>query len=161
MNIFVLSDNPTIAAQMQCDKHVVKMVLESAQMLSTAHHLCGEPTEIMYRATHKNHPCSVWARQSQANYKWLYEHFMALCKEYTHRFGKVHLCEQKLGQVLKSYPSNIKDNSFTQFVLAMSTHPECIVLDNPVESYRNYYKTKQDNFKMVWTNRDVPDWFAA
>ena len=159
MNIFVLSDNPVIAAQMQCDKHVVKMVLESAQMLSTAHHLCGEAGDVMYRPTHKNHPCSVWARESRSNYQWLYQHFMALCKEYTHRFGKVHLCEQKLSQALKVYPSKINHKPLTQFALAMSAHPECMIEERPVESYRKYYKTKKDNFKMVWTNREVPDWF--
>lgn len=159
MNIFVLSDNPYEAAQMQCDKHVVKMVLETAQMLSTAHHLCGNPDPIMYRATHKNHPCSVWARASKANYKWLYNHFLGLCQEYTHRYGKVHLCESKLAQVLNKYPEMIKSEEQTPFALAMSAHPECMVKDDPVSSYRKYYKTK--DFDMIWTNRQVPDWFSC
>lgn len=159
MNIFVLSDNPVEAAQMQCDKHVVKMILETAQMLSTAHHLCGSADAIMYKPTHKNHPCSVWARQSKANYKWLFDHFLALCEEYTNRYGKVHLCETKLASVLNRFPSGISNKECTPFALAMQHEPECIVKGDPVQSYRNYYKTKKDKFSMVWTNREVPEWF--
>lgn len=159
MNIFVLSYDPVEAAQMQCDKHVVKMILESAQMLSTAHHLCGDPDPIMYKPTHKNHPCSVWVRQSKANYKWLYDHFLALCMEYTHRYGKVHLCETKLGQVLNQYPTKIKDIGLTPFAVAMQANPECIIKNDVVKSYRMYYKTK--TFSMVWTNRKTPGWYAA
>lgn len=159
MNIFVLSTDPYEAAQMQCDKHVVKMILETAQMLSTAHHLCGNACEGIYKPTHKNHPCSVWARSTKGNYKWLFDHFLGLCEEYTHRYGKTHLCETKLCHVLNKYPEHIANAPQTEFVIAMAQHPECIIKNDPVLSYRKYYKTK--DFTMVWTNRQVPDWFCA
>ena len=84
MNIFVLDYNPKRAAQMQCDKHVVKMPLETAQILCSAF----EPGTAPYKRTHYNHPCSVWGRESKVNYKWLIEHGLALSDEYTYRYGK-------------------------------------------------------------------------
>ena len=82
MNIFVLDTDPTIAAQMQCDKHVVKMPLECAQMLSTVHRHYGSDDFQLYKSTHKHHPCTLWAASSRANYAWLFDHFRALNDEY-------------------------------------------------------------------------------
>ena len=164
MNIFVLDRNPVLAAMMQCDKHVVKMVLESAQMLSTAHRLldgdnCIAPDKL-YKVAHAKHPCTLWVMESIANYHWLYNHFIALCDEYTFRYGKKHLCDLKLSGILKYQPTNIPLGTLTEFRLAMGTNPEC-KFDDPVRSYRAYYKTKQKNFKMVWTKRETPDWFLT
>ena len=83
MNIFVLDRHPVTAAQLQCDRHVVKMVLESAQMLCTSINMLGGQAQ--YKTAHVNHPCSVWARETLGNFLWLYDHGMALAKEYTHR----------------------------------------------------------------------------
>jgi hypothetical protein len=182
MNVFILSTNPIEAAQLQCDKHVPKMVVESAQMLSTAHRMLdGEPTrkpsksgktmvkyyemvddsfeDILYKAVHMGHPCTVWTMQTAANYRWHYDHFAALCDEYTYRYGKVHKSDRDLRDILISLPRNISDiDELLPFPLAMKSNPECM-FDDPVKSYRAFYQTKQHRFSMKWTKRPVPEWF--
>lgn len=183
MNIFILDENPVIAAQQQCDKHVVKMIVESAQMLSTAHRMLDgiierrpsksgkttvnyykledEREDIVYKAVHFNHPCSIWTRESCVNYMWHYNHFKALCNEYTYRYGKVHSTDTKLREILRNKPNNIPhENHMTPFKLAMKSNPECMFKD-AVKSYRAFYQTKQERFKMEWTNRERPEWFHA
>jgi hypothetical protein len=181
MNIFILDNDPVKAAQMQCDKHVVKMIVESGQMLSTVHRMLDgtmerrpsksgsmlqywklddEREELLYKACHFNHPSTVWTRESMHNYRWHYVHFMALCKEYTYRYGKVHSTEKYLADALARIPDNIPVKKMTPFKLAMAAFPECITED-PIESYRNFYETKQERFKMVWTKRQQPEWFNA
>lgn len=182
MNIFILDKNPIIAAQQQCDKHVVKMIVESAQMLSTVHRMVDGTMErrpsksgsmlqyfkhpnsnlekILYKACHFNHPSTVWTRESVQNYIWHYDHFYALCNEYTYRYGKIHSTETKLGEVLSIPPRYISHRNMTPFKLAMAAFPQCIVKD-PIQSYRNFYQTKQERFKMVWTKRSIPEWFVA
>lgn len=184
MNIFVLDENPVLAAQQQCDKHVVKMIVESAQMLSTAHRMLDgvverrpsksgkttvnyykledEREDILYKAVHFNHPCSIWTRECCVNYNWHYLHFKALCVEYEHRYGKEHSTYTKLGEQLKEKPHMIPHlDHMTPFRLAMQSNPECIALGDPVEAYRAFYQTKQKRFKMEWTNRQRPEWFHA
>ena len=140
MNIFILDNDPVIAAQMQCDKHVVKMIVESAQMLSTVHrmldgtmerrpsksgsmiqyfYLEDEREDILYKACHFNHPSTIWTRESIHNYQWHYKHFIALCDEYTYRYGKIHATDTKLREALKSPPNNIPDNR-------VFTQPQCM-----------------------------------
>jgi len=181
MNIFILDNDPVIAAQEQCDKHVVKMIVESAQMLSTVHRMLDGVMErrpsksgamlqywklndqrenILYKACHFNHPSTVWTRESKANYQWHYKHFIALCDEYTYRYGKVHSTDTKLRIALQQIPTNIPEKHMTPFKLAMGSNPECI-LEDAVESYRRFYETKQKRFTMVWTKRPVPKWFNA
>ena len=181
MNIFVLDKDPVIAAQLQCDKHVVKMIVESAQMLSTAHRMLDGTVQIapsksgkrmvkhyrlfdnldldetLYKAVHYKHPCTVWTMESDLNYDWHWVHFKALCDEYTYRYGKVHSSERLL-QPLRVRPKNIPKGKLTPFKLAMKANPECM-LENAVLSYRAFYQTKQDRFKMVWTKRSKPGWF--
>ena len=98
MNIFYLDRDPQIAAQMMCDKHVVKMILESAQMLSTAHRVLDGDEYAdkngLYKKAHVNHPSSEWVRCSYQQYKWLYDHMVALMEEYTYRYGKHHATER-------------------------------------------------------------------
>jgi len=184
MNIFILSKDPVEAAQLQCDKHVVKMIVESAQMLSTAHRMLDgyvekrksksgkrmvnyyvHPDKFMeqhlYKAVHHGHPSTVWTMESRANYAWHYIHFIALCDEFYHRYGKQHATWEKLADVLKEIPENIPTNNYkmTPFKLAMADYPECIALGDPVKAYRAFYKTKQSRFKMAWTKRNVPEWF--
>ena len=181
MNIFILNNDPVLAAQEQCDKHVVKMIVESAQMLSTVHRMLDGTMErrpsksgamiqywklpdarelTMYKACHFNHPSTVWTRESSANYNWHYKHFIGLCDEYRHRYGKVHMTEHKLKYHLRHLPNNIKDDGLTPFKLAMGSNPECISED-AVASYRKFYETKQKKFKMAWTKRPQPEWFNA
>jgi hypothetical protein len=199
MNIFVLDTSPVLAAQYQCDKHVVKMIVESAQMLSTAHRLLDgemsivkkpvktnftfndheystvdhyrkvkkwklkdpEKDSTLYAVAHPGHPSTKWTMESLNNYIWHYEHFVALCNEYTHRYGKVHATDTKLRFVLDQAPTNIQDGELTPFKLAMQSNPECMDPSDPVTSYRKFYQTKQGRFKMVWTNRNRPDWFVV
>lgn len=151
MNIFFIHDNPVTAAKAMTNKHVVKMILESAQLLSTAHHILdGEDSpykDLLYRQTHHNHPSSVWVREASANYLWLYEHFVALGNEYTERYGKIHKSIRQLGDILKNTPTNIPQQTMTPVKLAIAGtewHSE-----DPVLSYRNYYihekvKTPED-----------------
>ena len=180
MNLFILDNDPVIAAQSQCDIHVNKMIVESGQMLSTVHRMLDGTMErrlsksgkvrvqywklddkredILYKACHFNHPCTIWTRESVGNYEWHYEHFIALCKEKEYRTGKEHLTYTKLGKILKKHPYNIPIDPMTPFKLAMKSNPECM-LECPVESYRAFYQTKQHRFKMNWTKRQVPEWF--
>lgn len=160
MNIFCLDSDPKVAAQLQCDKHVVKMTLESAQMLCTTHRFFASShiTEKFYRLTHQNHPCAIWTRETSGNYMWLYNHFCGLCEEYTFRYGKKHLTEMKLRNDLSVPPDNIKFAGLTPFVLAL---PDQFKKDCPIQSYREYYLSKATQFSMKWTKREVPDWFRS
>ena len=158
MNIFVLSKNARKCAKYHCNKHVVKMILESAQLLCCAHIVLDNSTVIgtveLYKLTHKNHPCSIWVRASSANYKWLYQLFIHLCEEYTHRYGKTHLCEQKFKDVLCNVPVNITVGPMTPWAQAM---PEEYKSEDPVESYRTYYINDKADM-CVWTRRETPYW---
>jgi hypothetical protein len=182
MNLFILDNNPIIAAQQQCDKHVVKMIVESGQMLSTAHrmldgHQCRKASKsgktmvkywymdndtefTLYKAVHMGHPCTIWTMESSENYNWHYKHFIALCDEYKYRYGKTHSTDTKLRNILSKCPNNIPIGQLTPFKLAMGSNPECI-MEDAVKSYRAFYQTKQERFKMVWSKRPVPKWFHA
>lgn len=148
MNIFFLDSSHRLAAQYQCDKHVVKMALESAQLLC-----CAFPQELVpYKHTHINHPCAIWARSSVANYMWLYHHALALCKEYSYRFGKEHACEAVIKKLPK-FKHNRKE--FTKPALAM---PDEFKKDSVVKSYREYYKYKAKTIDFRFTKRNIPEW---
>ena len=165
MNIFFLDRDPHLAAKMQCDEHVVKMTLESAQMLSTCQHLMWqdevlEPPTLLYRVTHQNHPCNVWLRQSRGNYRWMYEHFYALATEYTYRFGKTHLSWKKLGNILKLYPGGLPNGEFVDPPQCM---PDEFKNSDTVVAYRDYYiHGKYTTMKtgMHWRKgRPAPGWW--
>ena len=183
MNIFVLSECPREAAQMMCDKHIPKMIVEAGQMLSTAHRMLDGNIEkrpsnsgkrmvnyyvhpdrdlegILYKAVHHYHPCTVWTMQSKANYEWHYDHFLALCDEFEYRFGKRHMTTNKLTKVLKNAPEKIPDKGLTPFAQAMSHYPDCIVKDNPVQAYRNYYHMAKPFAKWV-KGRAAPSWWEG
>jgi hypothetical protein len=98
--------------------------------------------------------------ETNSNYNWHYKHFIALCDEYTKRYGKVHMTDTKLRDILRRPPVMTNySNDRTPFKLAMGASPECIDHSDPIGSYRKFYQTKQDRFSMVWTNSIVPDWF--
>jgi len=148
MNIFVLHHNPDIAAKMHCDKHVVKMILESVQMLST---ICGEG----YKPTNQNHPCTKWARESKQNFRWLSILVVALHKEWKYRFD--HTRNHKsydlfLTLQLIDISESLPGIGLTPFAQAM---PEYLQSDDAVESYRNYYKTEKAHL-LKFTKRE--DW---
>lgn len=131
-------------------------------MLSSAHHLTGSTDERLYKLTHKNHPCSVWVRESKGNYQWLYEHFKALCELYTVSSGKVHKTEERLSEVLSHVP-DLPDNGLTQFAVAM---PEEHQVADVCMSYRTYMNAKlaewldrEKPMKVEWT-LEVPKWIG-
>ena len=107
MNIFYLDEDPKVAAIVQYNKHVVKMILESAQMLCTAHHELLNNPDVPYKPAHVNHPSTIWCRQNTRHYFWLYEHMLALGEEYTHRYGKIHSSITKCKEPLRLAPFNM------------------------------------------------------
>ena len=135
MNIFYIDPCPVKAAQMQCDKHIVKMVLESAQMLCAAHHVEGDGN-VPYKLAHKNHPSTVWVRSNRKHYDWLYRHFQGLSEEYTERYGKVHLSWEKCHMPLLCAPSGIPDTDWSDPPQCM---PDECKRDTALEGYTEYY----------------------
>ena len=187
MNIFFLDTTPRECAQMHNDKHVVKMILEYAQLLSTAHRvldgvetiesrvvpessplryrkykvwkLLGYRDTLLYKTTHSNHPSALWCRQSRLNYEWLWMLLKETCIEYTNRYKKVHSVESSgLLDELAFKPTNMPFN--TMFSEATPAMPEQYkVLADSVTSYRNYYLGEKVRISR-WTNREMPIWFA-
>ena len=177
MNIFYIDRDPVQAAQWMVDKHVVKMILESAQLLSTAHRILDgrlvdgksktgrnvkrwilddSRDHVIYTATHVNHPSAVWCRESVENYNWLFEHFFALGREYTYRYGKTHKCfDGELSYMLGSPPHNLKQFDMTLMPSAMAD--EFKISDDPLINYRNYYKIGKARMHS-WKNRQPPEW---
>ena len=179
MNIFVLDENPIVAAQQSCDKHVVKMILETGQMLSTAHRVLDgveyydmskgdRPRKIkrwrlddgrenvMWKASFVGHPCTQWCMKTDLNYNWLSRHGVALCEEYTHRYGKTHKSEKLLRLLNDIFPINIDLGELTPFAQAM---PEQYKTKRAVQAYQNYYHGEKAYFAK-WTNRDAPEWWS-
>jgi len=175
MNIFYIDEDPVQAARWMVDKHVVKMILESAQLLSTAHRVLDGEMQvglsklgrkvkrwtlpdardtIMYAATHMNHPSAVWCRESIENYNWLVEHFFALCEEYTYRYGKKHKCYD-MGYYLQSPPKNLQSYDWTPMPSAMAD--EYKISSDPLTNYRNYYKIGKAKMHN-WKKREAPEW---
>jgi hypothetical protein len=177
MNIFYLDSNPIECAKMHVDKHCVKMILEYAQLLSTAHRfldgtvsvgksasgrkktsyvLMDDRDSILYSATHINHPSAVWVRKSRTNYEWLHCLLYQLCKEYTHRYGRVHKVEAiGLLDKLQEIPKNIPDVLYTEPTPAMPDQYK--VAGDSIQSYKNYYLG--DKTRMFsWKNRETPTW---
>jgi len=137
MNIFYLDKCPEKAARLQYNKHVVKMILESAQMLCTAHHcIMGEDANVPYKVAHKNHPSTIWARQSGENYAWLYRHMMELGREYEKRYGKKHLSIIKCEDPLSILPGGILETGLTDMPQCM---PDEYKDKCSVQAYWNYY----------------------
>jgi len=152
MNIFAVNENPKIAARELCDKHVVKMILESAQMLCAPFESGTAP----YKRTHYNHPCTKWIRESVENYEWLLTHAYGLCEEYFWRYGKVHKsldaidwCDNHCQEL------NLPNRILTPFAQAM---PDEYKNDDPIQAYRDYYNGEKSYFAK-WKNTSTPAWF--
>ena len=158
MNIFYFDSCPIKSAQAQPDKMLVKMPLETAQMLCTAHReLDGDEyaDEVgLYKVAYKNHPCTIWARETHSNYRWLLKHFLALGSEYTFRYGKKHKSVEKLYRGLDQLPGNIPLNAMTPIAQAM---PDQYKNKNAVKAYRDYYINEKSSF-LTWTKRKTPMW---
>ena len=174
MNIFYLHKTPTVSVKMHCDKHVVKMVIEYAQLLSTAHRMLDGTQWIdassgrrikrwrldnycmdgvLYKASHINHPSAIWVRQNNSQYQYMYNMFENLCEEYTYRYGKIHMTDSKLRQLLVDSPKNIPIGSFQEPPQCM---PDYCKQSNALDGYRTYYREEKKSFAK-WTNRDVPE----
>jgi hypothetical protein len=150
MNIFYLNKDPYKAAEIQYNKHIVKMVLESAQMLCTAHHhyadLLGYKHDyIPYKKAHYNHPSTIWCRQNAKQYYWLYNHMIALGKEYTKRYGKEHLTITKCKEPLNLCPFGMPDGDFCEPPQAMPD--EYKVEGDSLTAYWNYYEGEKHKVK--------------
>lgn len=184
MNIFFLHETPELSAKYLVDKHVVKMPLESAQMLSTVHRLLDGvpvieginingkvkqkkrwlmPDEIagtalpLYKVAHASHPSTLWTMQNSANYNWHFELFCHMLKEYTHRYKRMHRSSKLLGY-LANPPKNIA--YATKMTDPTPAMPDIYKVGTSLESYRQYYAGEKWRFAK-WTNRDIPSWMEA
>jgi hypothetical protein len=167
MNIFYLDKDPVKAAQYQYNKHVVKMILESAQMLCTAHHHYAEElgydnSYIPYKKAHYNHPSTIWTRQNSRNYYWLYHHMLALGDEYTKRYNKTHLTISKCWQPLQYVPTGMPiGGPITQPPQAM---PDEFKRDCAIHAYWLYYvydkKHIAHNKEQLYDTRYIKDNFG-
>jgi len=178
MNIFVLSADPKEAAEFHCDKHVVKMILETGQMLCTAHWLGWQrvlnPSVIgakkakewlqqhvpadkqpLWKMTHAGHPCTQWAQTSDENYSWLLDLGVALCQEYTLRYGKRHKSETVYEWLLSNRPPSFMSSGRTPFAIAMPD--DCKISADPVVCYRQYYRVHK-KYMAKWKTQ-TPIWF--
>lgn len=178
MNIFYLSNDVNECVKWHNNAHCVKMILESCQLLSTAHRLLdgvesfkvnkngrkvkfwqlnNDRENIIYAATHINHPSAVWVRSGSENYLWLARMTDSLCKEYTYRYEKIHKCESSgLVSKLQELPKNIRKTEFTEPTPAM---PDIYkVKGDSIASYRNYYNGAKQHLSS-WKKREVPHWF--
>lgn len=177
MNIFYLSNNIDECARSHTDKHVVKMIVEYAQLLSTAHRVLdgkcvimktpggmnkktwifdNERDSILYKSTHVNHPSAIWARSGSENYDWLYKLWCRLLEEYTYRYDKQH-ASSKLKEHLMFVPNNIRALPFFEPPKAM---PIEFQVGDAEESYRKYYVGAKSHM-FVWRNREAPAWATA
>jgi len=183
MNIFVLDHDPVKSAAYMCDKHVVKMIVETSQLLSTAHRvLDGKSTTVLSAKGRKiqrwihpisnmndflcqavmiNHPCSIWTRESLHNYNWLLRHGNALCDEYEKRYKKIHSMKKLYENTFQFRPSALFDNpsekGLTPFAQAMPEKYK--VKDDAVKAYKNYYINEKSRFAK-WKYSEVPDWYT-
>jgi len=155
MNIFYLSPNVKECARLHCDKHVVKMILECAQLLSSAHHVLESPiADQVYKKTHMNHPSAVWVRESETHYQYVYQLMLALGEEYTNRYGKTHLTITKMKDVLRKLPPKIP-------LAGWHVPPQCMPDEckhkDTVVAYMAYYNYKADE----WASRNSPmKWYG-
>ena len=175
MNIFELHEDPIQCSIMHCDKHVVKMPTEYAQMLSTAHRLIDGEMYIgksktgrnvkrwklnddrennIFLAAHTKHPDTVWVMETKSNYMKLFNLYKALLEEYTYRYGKIHGSSKPM-KWLQRPPNNIKDSGLTSLPHCM---PEYCKTNNVISAYKNYYIKEKVRFA-TWKNRSVPLWF--
>lgn len=153
MNIFILDKSPQTCAQYHCDKHVVKMTLETAQLLSTAGRLAGwwRIPDCAYADTHIHHPCVLWCATSTGNYQWLHRLGVWLGREYTWRYNKVH----KSASIIRALRPRFVVHTMTTPPLCM---PEQYWCGDVVQAYRNYYMGEKVRFAR-YTRRSIPPWF--
>lgn len=155
MNIFATSDDPVECARSLDDKRLVKMVLESAQLLSTAMNICGGKGP--YKSTHINHPCSVWTRASRGNYWWLLNHFKALCDEYTARYGRIHKCNDYYPE-LSLGARSIPDGNLMPFTNCSKFKDIETKLAYRFTMISKWETDEENKRPPRWTNSSPPSW---
>ncbi len=152
MNIFILDTNIEKCAQYHCDQHVVKMILESVQILCTALNKKGFTTP--YKSTHIKHPCVLWVEESFDNYSWLKHLALALNAEYRYRYERDS--DHKSISVLNEIAHcNYESQGLTEFAQAMPDKYK--VPGDAVKAYRQFYLGEKMKFAK-WTKRSIPDW---
>jgi hypothetical protein len=158
MNIFFLSKDPYLAATYHCDKHVVKMIVETCQMLCSVHFRHGTHQSWMYKPTHQKHPSTLWAGNNLKHYLWLKELGLELCREYTNRYGKVHKCQELLDHLKP--PSCLKS---LEWIDPPQCMPDECKQSVTTKAYQEYYRHKKSIMSMKWY-RDLiqpPTWMAV
>lgn len=153
MNLFILDYDKEKCVQFYTDRHNIKIILEVAQLLCSAHHFTGSTLEIPYKPSHKNHPVCLWVRNSLSNYIYAVDLGKELCKEYTYRYNKVHKTQEVIEWCGKNLP-DINDIGLTPFALAM---PDEYKVEDAVQSYRNYYNGAKRHL-FAWRRREIPWW---
>lgn len=156
VNIFYLDTNPECAARYQCDKHVVKMVLESAQIMCAVLHRYGISFTGIYKPTHTNHPSVRWAGDSQLNYSWLAQHAVYLCLEYQRRYNRKHKSQYVIAKCI-DWLDRIPNGPFTEPPQCM---PEKYHDENTVDAYRRYYFFEKSRIAS-YTNTELPFFMEA
>ena len=179
MNIFYLDNDPVKCAEMHCDKHIVKMIIEYAQLMSTAHRILDGTQytgktklgrniqrwkmqdmvkeEILYKASHIKHPSAIWVRENAIQYQYMYDLFVALCDEYKFRYGREHLTDTKLRDVLNNIPDNIELGMWREPPQCM---PDDVKSESVITAYHKYYQEYKKDFA-VWTARPTPEFMYA
>ena len=149
MNIFMLDSSMDKCVKYHCDKHIVKMPLETTQMVCTIAHRYFIPP---YLPVHAKHPCTLWGGMNKRNFHWLLMFGFALCKEYTFRYGRTHDCEKVLYEAGYECLHYVPHGEYTDPPQAMPDeykHPDVI------EAYRRYYYFEKSRFAK-WTKRPKP-----
>lgn len=178
MNIFYLHEDAKTSAEMHVDSHASKMIIEYAQLMSTAHrvldgkqvkrlskknrllttydHPDPQLDHTLYKSCHVNHPSGIWVRQSKKNYRWLYEMWTELNTEFMYRYDKnvPHESYRKLKWALFSPPENMPEGVFTEPLQAM---PDDVKNDSSITAYRDYY-IKYKQHLASWKKRGMPSW---
>lgn len=165
MNIFYLDPDPETCARYHCDKHVVKMILETAMILSTVCRVkFGMTDHILYQASYVNHPCTRWAMERYGNFRWLKRLGLALCDEYNYRYGKIHKSRQVIEACMMplNFAEVYPNDPFGSFEI--TERPQCMPETykdfDPMLAYRNYYLGEK-TYMLKYTKRHVPDWINS
>lgn len=160
MNIFFVDADPEQAARDLCDKHIVAMTKESAQILCTTLSslgVLGSP----YKPTHSSHRCVRWAKESSANFEWLLLHAFEQAEEYTRRYGRTHASLRATCFAAENFArAKFPSRNFSKPALAMPEEFRT-VSDNPVECYRTFYSVAKRPFARWKFPSQPPTWWIA